>query len=178
MKKSLKSATGKRRSLKSVAYSERELLFVAAYQGNGTEAAIKAGYSPHTARIIASQLLAKEKIQKAIEMKAQRQVEIAAAVGVAQTLTLINALRDHGVDERYVAQRTRAILDGKNLKSQVVLLKEMYRLFGPSAARGAVDDTYAPAGMVFDYKASWVLEREKQRRLNNGGTDRPPTTSD
>ena len=58
--------------------TERERRFVECYMGeaagNGTKAALLAGYSPVTARNQASRLLTKGYIQSAIEERSQRDV--------------------------------------------------------------------------------------------------------
>lgn len=53
----------------------KQQLFVAAYSGNATEAAIKAGYSPKTARQLGAQLLSNINIQKHLQAKTAKKVK-------------------------------------------------------------------------------------------------------
>ena len=53
----------------------RQQRFVAAYNGNATEAAIQAGYSPRTARSMGQENLTKPDIQKAIQNREGKRTE-------------------------------------------------------------------------------------------------------
>ena len=55
-----------------MAFTKRQAAFIAAYAGNATEAAIKAGYSPKTAGKIGSQLLEKTRISEAIREREEK----------------------------------------------------------------------------------------------------------
>ena len=57
----------------------RERKFVQMFQGNATEAAIKAGYKPTAARVIGCRLLAKPAIREAFE---RQMAQVAKKVGL------------------------------------------------------------------------------------------------
>ncbi len=157
-------ATAKSKPNSPTGYSERELLFISHYHGNGAEAAIKAGYSAHSARVIASQMLRKDKIKTALELKAQRQVEMAAAVGVVQVRSLLEALRKQGVTLERIAEVTNELLEfGDDPKApRLPVLKLLFGLFAPPKTSNQSDGYEArvpPGGIIFNYESDWAKEK-------------------
>jgi phage terminase small subunit len=122
--------------------SERERRFVSAFtgpaHGNGTKAAILAGYSARTARVQASQLLTRLNIRAAIQERADQADRKAIASARERDVFLTEVLRDEGLP---IEDRIRAAI-------------EMNRCAGRHAAR------HRPAGQK-TLEALWAFEKSE-----------------
>ena len=91
---------------------------------NGTQAAIRAGYSKRSARTIAARLLAKDNIQAEIS---RRQRDLQKRTEVSQDCVIRELARiafADATDYAHVEMRTHTKEDGTEVTYQVVALKE------------------------------------------------------
>lgn len=107
---------------KEHALTPRQLIFVQEYikSRNGTQAAIKAGYSPKSAEVQASRLLKKDKIRKHLE-KVQDQInrdlrEIFVEDAVKAYEVLLNIMNDPEAPHKVRLTAARDLLDRAGYK--------------------------------------------------------------
>lgn len=107
---------------KEHALTPRQLIFVQEYikSRNGTQAAIKAGYSPKSAEVQASRLLKKDKIRKHLE-KVQDQInrdlrEIFVEDAVKAYEVLFNIMNDPEAPHKVRLTAARDLLDRAGYK--------------------------------------------------------------
>lgn len=93
------------------AYAERKRHFIDAYIANGrnaTQAAITAGYSPHTARVTGSALLTEPDIAEALALRAE---EVQAISGLTVERTLREIARLCYIDPRRLYRENGTLKD-------------------------------------------------------------------
>ena len=99
----------------------RQKKFVKFYveSGNGTEAAIKAGYSENCASVIASENLKKPKVERAIKEE-ERRIDAEHEVSIGWRLEMLKAIVQEGAS-------------GSSLSAAVSALAEINRMTGGHA---------------------------------------------
>lgn len=84
-----------------MALTSRQKKFIEAYQGNATEAAIKAGYSEKTARQMGAENLTKPDISAAIKSREDRQIKSLIANRLERQQFWTKTMKDPQVDVRW-----------------------------------------------------------------------------
>lgn len=78
-------------------FTEKQQAFIEAYAGNGSEAAIAAGYAPKSARVTAAQLLANPSIAAAIKARQEKRLKPLIATREDRQAMWTAVMRDESV---------------------------------------------------------------------------------